>query len=93
MSSLNWVNVSEALPKNGQRVLGFIPENKVFLPGKSFDFEIREVIVLVFIEDFYAGQPEKMEKYGRHFWQGEGNSNHFFADVTHWAEVPSGPEL
>jgi hypothetical protein len=92
VSSLNWIKVSDQLPLDGQRVLAFIPKNKVFLPGKSFDFEIREVIVLVFLENFYVDLPEKREKYGLHFWQGEGNSNHFFADVTHWAEIPSGPE-
>jgi hypothetical protein len=29
-------------------------------------------------------------KHGRHFWQGEGNSNHFFKDVTHWMPLPVG---
>ena len=74
-----------------QRVLAFIPENKVFLPGKAFEFEIREVIVLVFLKDFYADDLEKKEKHGLHFWQGEGNSNHFFKDVTHWADMPEAP--
>lgn len=89
---MNWIDIKEQLPENKQRVLAFIPKNKVFLPGKSFEFEIREVIVLHFLKEFYIDQPEKAEKHGLHFWQGEGNSNHFFADVTHWAPIPEGPK-
>ena len=88
---MNWIDINSQLPEDQQRVLAFIPKNKVFLPGKTFEFEIREVIVLVFLKDFYIDQPEKREKHGLHFWQGEGNSNHFFADVTHWAPIPTGP--
>ena len=89
---MHWIAVSDQLPTDGQRLLAFIPGNKVYLPGKSLDFEIREVIVLKFLQDFYAEGSEKREKYGPHFWQGEGNSNHFFKDVTHWAPIPHGPE-
>lgn len=89
---MNWINIIDILPANNQRVLAFIPNNRVFLPGKAFEFEIREVLVLVFLENFYKDDNEKREKHGLHFWQGEGNSNHFFSDVTHWAEVPNGPE-
>jgi len=88
---LDWFSIQEKLPDDGQRILAFIPKNKVFLPGKAFDFELREVLVLVFLKDFYAEDAEKREKHGLHFWQGEGNSNHFFSDVTHWAVIPEGP--
>ena len=88
---MNWIRVIDKLPENNQRVLAFIPNNRVFLPGKAFEFEIRDVIVLVFLENFYQEDSEKREKHGLHFWQGEGNSNHFFADVTHWTEIPLGP--
>ncbi|MGB1032872.1 MAG: DUF551 domain-containing protein, partial [Flavobacteriales bacterium] len=84
-------DIKDRLPDNNQRVLAFIPQNKVFLPGKDFQFEIREVIVLKFLEGFYSDQAEKQEKYGLHFWQGEGSSNHFFKDVTHWMPMPKGP--
>jgi hypothetical protein len=87
----DWISVQEALPEDNQRVLGFIPENKVFLPGKDFEFELREVVVLRFCKDFYARNEEKRTKHGLHFWAGEGNSNHFFKDVTHWRPVPTGP--
>jgi len=88
----NWISIQDQLPANDQRVLAFIPANKVFLPGKDLEFEIREVIVLRFLKDFYPEGSEKYAKNGPHFWQGEGNSNHFFADVTHWLPMPIGPE-
>ena len=87
-----WVNINDRLPENNQRVLAFIPKNKVFLPGMQLDFEIREVVVLHFRENFYAENVDKKEKYGSHFWSGEGNSNHFFKDVTHWKAIPVGPQ-
>ncbi|WP_306639744.1 DUF551 domain-containing protein [Sanyastnella coralliicola] len=88
---MNWIDINDQLPEDEQRVLAYIPKNKVFLPGKDLQFEIREVIVLRFLKDFYIDRPDKQEKHGLHFWQGEGNSNHFFADVTHWAPIPEGP--
>lgn len=88
---MNWVSTDQKLPEDGERVLAFVPGNKVFLPGKSGEFELREVIVLKFCADFYPPGSEKHEKYGPHFWQGEGNSNHFFPDVTHWMPMPSKP--
>jgi hypothetical protein len=89
---LDWIDIQQQLPKHEQRILAFISNNKVFLPGKDFVPEIREVIVLVFLENFYADNEEKRTKHGLHFWQGEGNSNHFFADVTHWTPIPEGPK-
>ena len=85
-----WISIQEQLPEDGQRLLGFIPGNRVFLPGKSGEFEMREVVILKFLKDFYPAGSEKCAKHGPHFWQGEGNSNHFFKDVTHWMEIPSG---
>lgn len=88
---MNWIKVEEQLPEDQQRILAFVPGNKVFLPGKSGEFELREVIVLRFLKDFYPEGSEKYAKHGPHFWQGEGNSNHFFKDVTHWIAMPEKP--
>ena len=57
-----WIPVAEQLPEDEQRVLGFVPGNKVFLPGKDLQFEMREVIVLRFCKDFYARNEEKRAK-------------------------------
>ncbi len=88
---MNWYSIQNSLPTDGQRVLAFVPNNKVFLPGKSGEFELREIIVLRFLQDFYPEGSEKQLKHGSHFWQGEGNSNHFFKDVTHWMPIPDKP--
>jgi hypothetical protein len=89
--SMNWISIDTALPEHNQRVLAYIPGNKVFLPGKDLEFEIREVIVLRFLRDFYPEGSEKRAKHGPHFWQGEGNSNHFFHAVEAWMPIPIGP--
>lgn len=89
--SSTWIDVKQRLPEDDQRVLGFIPGNKVYLPGKGLEFELREVVILRFCKDFYAKNEEKRQKHGLHFWAGEGNSNHFFDDVTHWRAIPEGP--
>lgn len=88
---MDWISIHHALPKDKQRVLAFIPGNRIFLPGKSGEFEIREVIVLHFQENFFGEGTEKRQKFGPHFWQGEGNSNHYFGDVTHWMALPEKP--
>jgi hypothetical protein len=89
--SAAWISIHEQLPEDDERVLAFVPGNRVFLPGKSLEAELREVIVLRFCKDFYANNAEKAGRHGVHFWSGEGNSNHFFTDVTHWLPMPNGP--
>ena len=89
---MDWIACTDRLPEDDQRVLAFVPGNRVFPPGKTLEFEVREVIVLRFCKDFYAGNPEKSAKHGVHFWSGEGNSNHFFQDVTHWQPLPGAPK-
>lgn len=86
-----WISVSDRVPEHDQRVLAFVPGHKVFLPGMELRFEIREIVVLCFCENFFADNAEKREKHGIHFWSGEGVSNQFFADVTHWRPLPSTP--
>jgi hypothetical protein len=83
-----WTSVNDSLPEDEQRVLVFVPNNKFFLPGKSGEFEMREVMIMKFCKDFYPPQSEKGIKYGVHFWGGEGNSNLFFNAVSHWMPLP-----
>lgn len=87
----DWISINDQLPGDGQRVLAYIKNNKVFLPG-LMETQLREVIVLHFEKDFYPEGSEKREKHGAHFWKGEGNSNHFFRDVSHWQSIPEGPK-
>jgi hypothetical protein len=89
----DWIDIENELPLDNQRVLAYIPDNKVFLPGMQLDYAIREVIVLHFRKNFFEDNEEKRKKYGLHFWSGEGNSNHFFQDVTHWKAIPEVPVI
>lgn len=88
---MSWIKVKDNLPENGQRVLAFLPKNEIFLPGKTGEKRFLPVIFLRFAYDFFGPKNPKREKFGAHFWLGEGQSNHYFADVTHWMPVPEGP--
>ena len=90
MKQDRWIPCDDRLPADGQRVLGVVPGNEVLLPGKA-SFEMREVLVLRFMENFFAAQPDKADVHGRHFWSGEGASNQFFEAVTHWMPMPEAP--
>ena len=89
---MEWISVNEELPEDGQRVLAFLPDNIVYLPGKSGERRYTPVIFLRFARDFFAPENPKRAVHGPHFWLGEGQSNHYFTDVTHWMPVPEGPE-
>ena len=82
-----WIDIK----KENQTILAYIPNNKVFLPGMQLDFAMREVVILHFRKNFFADNAEKRNKHGLHFWSGEGNSNHYYHDVTHWRAIPEGP--
>ena len=87
-----WISVNERLPEDGRRVLCYLPSNTIHLPGKTGATEERHVVVMRFARDFFLKNPSKTGKAsGDHFWLGEGTSNHFFADVTHWMPLPEEP--
>jgi len=86
-----WIDIEKEIPQDNQRILAYIPDNKVFLPGMQLEYAIREVVILHFRKNFFADNEEKRNKHGLHFWSGEGNSNHFYHDVTHWKAIPEVP--
>jgi hypothetical protein len=88
----DWIDIEERTPLNGQRVLAYLPGNKVWLPGKSGETEHKEVIILKFLENYFIDNPSKTGKAtSPHFWTGEGSSNHFFEAVSYWRPLPEGP--
>lgn len=85
----DWISVNDRLPADGERVLCKVPGNSVYLPGKTGATELREVVVMRFALDFFVTNPSKTGYSGPpHFWLGEGTSNRFFAEVTHWLPLP-----
>ena len=87
-----WIPVTERTPSDGERCICYLPNNEVFLPGKSGAKEARPIVILRFAEDFFLKNPSKTGYNGSpHLWLGEGTSNHFFTDVTHWMPLPEKP--
>jgi hypothetical protein len=86
-----WISIVDTLPEHNQRVIAFLPDNVVYLPGKTGATQFVPVIFLRFAKDFFKPANPKHALYGPHFWLGEGQSNHYFSDVTHWMPVPEGP--
>ena len=88
----DWIPVNKRLPEDGERVLCYLPTNSVYLPGKTGATEERNVVVLRFLSDHFLKNPSKTGYTGvPHFWQGEGTSNRFFHEVTHWMPLPDKP--
>lgn len=92
MMNTEWVPCSKALPTDGQRVLAWLPKNIVHLPGMTGATEERNIAILRFSKDFFVHNPSKTGKAkSPHFWVGEGSSNHFFEEVSHWMPMPTPP--
>jgi hypothetical protein len=88
---VEWIPCTTRLPQDGERVLCWLPANTVHLSGLA-ETEARHVVILRFAEDWFVKNPSKTgRKTHRHFWLGEGSSNKFFEEVTHWAPLPAGP--
>jgi hypothetical protein len=88
---LEWRDINIEKPEDGQKVLCYLPDNHQFLPGKSGETRHEPIVILRFVHEFFSAGSEKYGKFGPHFWLGEGLSNHYFKDVTHWMPLPDGP--
>ena len=87
-----WIAISEQLPRDGQRVLCWVPGHQVYLPGKTGTMDLREAVILRFQHDYFLKNPSKTgQATSAHFWAGEGTSNQFFEAVTHWQPLPDAP--
>lgn len=88
----DWIPVEERLPVDGQRCLCHLPKNTIHLPGKSGATEERAVVIMRFARDHFVNHPSKTGYAGvPHLWLGEGTSNRFFHEVTHWMPLPHTP--
>ncbi|MEM7160946.1 MAG: DUF551 domain-containing protein [Bacteroidota bacterium] len=87
----SWIDINEQKPDDGQKVLCFLPNNFQYLPGKSGEQRHEPVVILRYVASFFQEGSVKFEKHGPHFWLGEGLSNHYFEDVTHWMPMPNHP--
>ena len=89
---MTWKRVSDVLPAHDQRVLVWLPDNAVYLPGKTGATEQRNCVIMRFQKDFFGPDNPKRSQYGAHFWLGAGQSNRYFNDVSHWMALPNEPD-
>ncbi|MCX6181791.1 MAG: DUF551 domain-containing protein [Bacteroidetes bacterium] len=90
---MEWNKIEEVLPEDEQLVLAYLPENWVPTPGDPTEKTLQPIKMLRFNKDFYgAHKPRHKNSSSDHFWSGEGLSNHFFQEVTHWMPLPVSPK-
>lgn len=89
---MKWIRTIDQLPQDEQKVIAFVPENYVPLPGEPGEVELKPIKILTFIKNFYGNdKPKHKNSDSNDFWSGEGLSNHFFQEVTHWMPFPEKP--
>jgi hypothetical protein len=88
---MDWIAIKDQMPSDGQKVICYLPDNHQYLPGKTGETRFEPIVILRFTSHFFEEGSAKCEKYGPHFWLGEGLSNHYFEDVTHWMALPIAP--
>jgi len=88
---MNWIDITSQQPADGQKVICYLPENHQYLPGKTGETRHEPVVILRFVAAFFEEGSLKHEQHGPHFWLGEGLSNHYYKDVTHWMPLPTAP--
>ena len=89
---MKWIDIKRDLPEDGEKVLCYLPHNYQYLPGKTGEKRADPILILRFVKNFFEEGSEKRHKHGPHFWLGEGLSNHFFKDVSHWMSMPKIPK-
>lgn len=91
--TINWIDITDQLPQNQQLVIAYLPCNFVPKPGNPTDVDLKAIKILKFEENFYGPHKAKHKNNeGVHFWSGEGLSNHFFQEVSHWMPLPNFPK-
>lgn len=88
---IGWININDKLPDDGQKVICYLPNHHQYLPGKTGETRFEPIVILRFAANFFKEGTDKMEKHGPHFWLGEGLSNHYFSDISHWMPLPQKP--
>ena len=89
---MEWIRTIDQLPQDEQKVIAFVPENYVPLRGEPGEVELKPIKILTFIKNFYGNdKPKHKNSDSNDFWSGEGLSNHFFQEVTHWMPFPEKP--
>jgi hypothetical protein len=89
---MKWISVNDQLPNDQQVVLAFVPDNHVPTPGNPYETEHKPIKILRFIKNFYGRHKQRHKNsQSDDFWSGEGLTNHFFQEVTHWLPLPEAP--